>query len=78
MNGPRILCAGCGRPTTGINAICDRCMTVGVESGPPVERCGLCERGYARDKWGLHTTKTGGYVGKCELPPPQHSEATKP
>lgn len=63
--GPRILCVGCGRPTTGINAICDGCM--GGDSGPPVVHCLLCERGYACNKWGCHTNATGGYVGKCEL-----------
>lgn len=67
MNGPRILCAGCGEPTRGINAICDKCMTPPGESGPPVDRCTLCERGYKRDKWGQHTNKHGGYVGKCQL-----------
>jgi hypothetical protein len=71
MTGPRVVCVACGRPAKGVGPFCDSCM--GAESGPPVERCTLCERGYARDKWGLHTNKTGGYVGKCELPPEPQS-----
>lgn len=63
MNGPRILCVGCGALTAGINAICDACMTVDNVAPPYV--CLLCERGYTRDRWGCHTTATGGYAGKC-------------
>lgn len=66
MNGPRIVCAACGRPTKGINPFCDDCM--GAESGPPVERCEFCEQGFQRDSWGRHVTQGGGYVGKCRLP----------
>jgi len=67
MNGPRIVCAGCGVPVKGIGPFCDNCM--GAQSGPPVERCELCEQGYAKDLWGCHTTARGGFVGKCRLPP---------
>lgn len=63
MNGPRIVCAGCGSPTSGINAICDGCM--GADSGPPVTRCLLCEGGNKANRWGLHLTASGGYMGKC-------------
>jgi hypothetical protein len=63
MNGPRILCAGCGEPTSGINAICDKCMTPAGEV--PKAYCALCEAGLPLGRHGMHATPTGGYAGKC-------------
>lgn len=67
MNGPRIVCHLCQRPTQNINGFCDGCLTV----DNVVERCLYCEQGRPRDKTGLlHLTATGGYMGKCDNPKP--------
>lgn len=63
MNGPRIVCAGCGEPTTEFKPICDKCLTATGET--PRAFCALCEAGLVVDKVGVHTTRNGGYAGKC-------------
>ena len=63
MNGPRPICAGCGCLTTLERPICDDCFE--ASGGTMTAYCALCEAGLAVDKFGQHTTKTGGYAGKC-------------
>lgn len=66
MNGPRVVCFGCGEPTSLSKPICDRCRGLtGVPDSKPEPYCALCERGLPVDKWGLHTSTGGGYAGKC-------------
>ena len=67
MNGPRIVCAGCGRPTTLAMPICARC---GGKSPEPF--CVFCESALnpksvlaPADGNGFHYTKSGGYAGRC-------------
>lgn len=62
MNGPRLVCAGCGDPTSLGKPVCDDCMGLMAEVGHPI--CPLCERGFELTH-GLHTNKDGGYVGRC-------------
>lgn len=72
MNGPRIVCAGCGSPTKGLASFCDNCLNtlraMGA-AGPRVdtqgEHCLLCEVGNKANRRGLHLTSSGGYMGKC-------------
>lgn len=64
MNGPKIVCAGCGSETTLKKPICDRCMGISEDIADPV--CHLCDDAHPLDKTGhFHVTRTGGYVGKC-------------
>lgn len=63
MNGPNVVCAGCGKPTTLNKPVCDRCL-MGITPGASF--CELCAAGLPTDKHGYyHLTKTGGYAGKC-------------
>lgn len=63
MSGPRPICAGCGCLTEFGKPLCDDCFE--ASGGVLQPYCSLCEAGLAVDKFGLHTTKTGGYAGKC-------------
>lgn len=67
MNGPRIVCAGCGEPTSLYKPVCDDCRALHdeVAAGFGVERyCVLCEQGLSVEH-GMHKTKTGGHAGRC-------------
>lgn len=69
---PGIVCAACSSPTTPRKPICDECRGLtGVPDLAPQPHCTLCEGGFARDKFGQHTTQTGGYVGKCSAVQPR-------
>jgi predicted amidophosphoribosyltransferase len=71
MNGPNIVCAGCGKPTTLRKPVCDDCMRAGGTT--PMEYCPLCVSSLmladspilAADRFGVHYTRAGGYAGKC-------------
>lgn len=71
MNGPQVICAGCGEPTSIHKPVCDACRGLFAEVGHPT--CALCEsielpiKAPIRpaDKFGIHYTKDGGYAGKC-------------
>jgi hypothetical protein len=65
MNGPQVVCAGCGSVTTVKKPVCDRCRGLSEELAEPI--CMLCEAGLPTDKWGQHVTSTGGYAGKCTI-----------
>ena len=64
MNGPQVVCAGCGTPTSINKPICIDCLG---EWGPvvPIDLCALCQGGLALDRGGLHYNREGGYAGKC-------------
>lgn len=64
MNGPQIVCAGCGAATGLYAPLCDQCARNYVELVGEVPSCALCDAGLPV-KHGMHTTKTGGYAGKC-------------
>lgn len=70
MRGPGVVCFGCGKPTRLSKPVCDTCRGIAgtPEAGP---YCPLCEAGLAVDKFGQHTTKTGGYAGKCAAHQPE-------
>lgn len=66
MNGPQVVCAGCGAPTSIYAPLCKQCARNYVELVGEIPVCELCEAGLATDKHGYyHLTKTGGYAGKC-------------
>lgn len=63
MIGPRVICAGCGEPTSLNKPICADCLG---EWGPvvPIALCALCQKDFALDSGGLHYNNEGGYAGK--------------
>jgi predicted amidophosphoribosyltransferase len=64
MNGPKVVCAGCGSETTVKQPICNRCLGLSEDFPEPV--CPLCDEALALDKTGnYHLTQSGGYAGKC-------------
>jgi predicted amidophosphoribosyltransferase len=69
VNGPRLLCFGCGKETTGTKPICDACLIAAGEE--PRSFCSLCEASLVTSSGvliavaGIHRTKAGGYAGKC-------------
>jgi hypothetical protein len=73
MNGPNVVCAGCGAPTSIYAPLCTECArnyVALVGEIPPV--CPLCNSSLygepkikPADKFGIHYTMTGGYAGKC-------------
>jgi predicted amidophosphoribosyltransferase len=78
MNGPQIVCAGCGDPTGLYAPLCDQCARNYVELVDEVPHCLLCEQGNARDKTGLlHLTASGGYMAKCENPRPTSNTSSE-
>lgn len=71
MNGPGLVCAGCGNPASPTKPICDACLRATGQE--PRKFCALCERALNRnsdvaaaDNFGIHRTVSGGYAGKCE------------
>lgn len=65
MNGPQIVCAGCGAPTSIYAPLCKQCAHNYVELVGEIPSCALCDSGLTVDRHGIHTTKTGGYAGLC-------------
>ena len=65
MNGPKVVCAGCGIEIRVGPPLCPECAARWRGELPEV-RCSLCDEGLPTDKHGYyHLTKTGGYAGKC-------------
>lgn len=68
-NGPQLVCAGCGDPTTLHKPICDACLQI-YDSGSwrklGLPSCALCVAGLQRSEHGQHLTARGGYAGPCE------------
>lgn len=73
MNGPNVVCAGCGAPTGLFAPLCKDCARNYVELVGEIPTCPLCDSmGWPihapilpADKFGIHYTKAGGYAGKC-------------
>lgn len=74
MNGPQVVCAGCGAPTSIYAPLCKECARNYVELVGEIPTCVLCESRewpinsttvLPADKFGIHYTATGGYAGKC-------------
>lgn len=71
MNGPQVVCAGCGAATGLYAPLCDQCAHNYVELVDEVPDCMLCNQGTARDSTGLlHLNTRGGYMAKCDNPKP--------
>lgn len=70
MKGPGVVCFACHKPTTLQKPICDACRGIAGTPDHETPYCSLCEAGLAVDKFGQHTTKTGGYAGKCSAVQP--------
>lgn len=69
MNGPQIVCAGCGAPTSLGAPVCLKCAA-GILNADNV--CPLCNSALygepkikPADRFGIHYTVNGGYAGKC-------------
>lgn len=66
MNGPQVVCMGCGSPTSLYKSFCDDCAAFFVNEIGCMPFCVLCHAGFAVEH-GMHKTKTGGYAGPCAL-----------
>ena len=65
MNGPQVVCAGCGAPTSIYAPLCKQCARNYVELVGEIPSCALCDAGLPIGRPGMHCTKTGGYAGRC-------------
>lgn len=72
MNGPNVVCAACGAPTSIYAPLCKECASNYVELVGKIPSCHLCDGGFALEA-GIHTTRSGGYAGQCELNVSTHS-----
>lgn len=83
MNGPQVVCAACGAPTSIYAPLCKECARNYVDIVGDIPSCILCESmGWPMkadilpaDKFGIHYTKAGGYAGKCTS---VHAVSTSP
>jgi predicted amidophosphoribosyltransferase len=66
MNGPRILCAGCGAPTGFYEPFCRDCAAFFVSECGQMPFCVLCHQGLPVEH-GMHKTPTGGHAGRCTI-----------
>lgn len=64
MNGPQVVCAGCGAPTSIYAPLCKQCARNYVELVGEIPACELCDAGFPVEH-GMHKTKTGGHAGRC-------------
>jgi molybdenum cofactor biosynthesis enzyme MoaA len=66
MNGPNVVCIACGSVTSVHKPFCDDCARFFVAEVGHMPFCVLCHEGYPLQH-GMHTTKTGGYAGRCAV-----------
>jgi predicted amidophosphoribosyltransferase len=64
VNGPNIVCMGCGARTSLYKPFCDDCARFFVTEVGVMPFCVLCHQGYPVEH-GMHKTKTGGHAGRC-------------
>lgn len=64
MNGPEVVCAGCGAPTSIYAPLCKQCARNYVELVGEIPSCELCDAGFPVEN-GMHKTKSGGHAGRC-------------
>ena len=64
MNGPQVVCIGCGSPTGLNKPFCDDCAKFFANEVGCVPFCVLCHAGYPLEN-GMHKTKEGGHAGRC-------------
>ena len=85
MNGPSIVCAGCGGPTSMYAPLCEECARNYIAIVGEIPTCSLCESMQwpikapirPADKFGIHYTLTGGYAGKCSRAPQTSPQPAK-
>jgi hypothetical protein len=70
MNGPQVVCACCGAPTSIYAPLCEECARNYVALVGEIPSCELCREGFPLEH-GMHKTKSGGHAGRCSrLPQP--------
>lgn len=69
MNGPNVVCTACGGPTTLDRPVCVKCDAIMLSGDSVCPHCNSALYPNANvqpaNKWGIHLTKNGGYVGEC-------------
>lgn len=75
MNGPNVVCAGCGSPTGIYKPFCDDCARFYVNECGTMPFCVLCHKGFPLEH-GMHKTPSGGHAGRCALTEDSISERT--